>query len=137
MKRTELELMEALSYCSISKLPPKDDGSKLWVRALASIVKIDCSKSYAYVEVNPETLEPRLIKVFGSPKSIARIESYHPFDFIGDKLLPKFNTQKKDERIIFLSRKMPHREEEFKAMTLAKLEKEIKSYVIKQKLNKL
>lgn len=131
-------LQKALEYCFISKLPDKEDGKNLWIRAIAEVEKKDGTSSYAYIEKDPDTLENKIKADFGKPVQINKIVSIHPFCYLDAGYIPEFKFKKgKDEakaieeRRIFLDNitGVNH-----KGKKLKELDSEILSLSIKKQL---
>lgn len=120
-KKTEASLVDALAYCSIPRLPEKDDGQGYWLKAIAKVVKSNAIPYYVYVERDENTLEPRIAKDFGDCLAIMRIEEYYPFYFLKPQFLPIFETKKKEERVNYLCSIVPHPREEFEKMSMKEL----------------
>jgi hypothetical protein len=102
-RRTEESLIDALSYCSLRDLPEPDDKENIWIRALARVAKADGNEYYVYVEKDANA-ENRIKKDFGSMSAIVRVLEYYPFSYLRAEFMPTFKTQKKDERIAYLTR---------------------------------
>jgi hypothetical protein len=96
-------LVSALAHCSLRDLPKIDNGEDIWLYAIAKVEKSDGSTSYALVE-KTENLEIRYLKDFGSIYQIRKVVSYHPFSFLKPSYLPKFKSEKKDERLDYLAK---------------------------------
>lgn len=106
MTKEERSLMDALSAARVSELPPqnqKKEGS-IWIRAIAKVRKSDGTANYALVE-NRGTGSPEVIRDFGNPAIIRKIEALHPYWFLDNNWLPDFE---KDKSIIdYLKDRMP------------------------------
>lgn len=111
-------LVSALSHCSLRDLPPIDNGEDIWLYAIAKVEKVDGSKSYALVERMDDGVI-KMKKDFGPISSVRLIVSYHPFSFLKPAYLPKFKTEKKDERLEYLAK---HVGKEFDYSKLSKKE---------------
>lgn len=88
-------LPECLDYCGLEALPPhiEMDSRKLWIKAIAVVRKSNGRRSLAIIE-RDEHLSPRFIKTFGSPSTISKVESIHPYTRITAKLIPQtFNAK--------------------------------------------
>lgn len=103
IKRTEESLIDALAYCSLRELPDVEDKENVWVSALAKILKSDGIEYYAYVEKD-RNLENRILKDFGSVSRIVKVVEYYPISYLKAHYMPTFKTNKKDERIAYLTR---------------------------------
>lgn len=98
-------LVSALAYCSLRDLPEIDNGEEVWIYAVAKVEKVDGSTSYALVEKD-DNGEDRILKDFGSISSIRSIVSYHPYVFLKPAYLPKFKSEKKEERVEYLNKRL-------------------------------
>ena len=98
-------LVSALAYCSLRDLPEIDNGEEVWIYAVAKVEKADGSTSYALVEKD-DNGEDRILKDFGSISSIRSIVSYHPYVFLKPSYLPKFKSEKKEERVEYLNKRL-------------------------------
>lgn len=101
--RSEKSLLDALSFCSLRKLPEVEDGENVWLRAIAKIAKADGQIYYAYVEKD-ENLNNKIIKDFGAISALVRVVEYYPFSYLKPAFMPKFKGNKKEERIAYLTR---------------------------------
>lgn len=101
--KSEESLIDALSYCGLRALPEVEDKENVWIRAIAKVVKSDGQEYYAYVEKD-SNLNNKIIKDFGSVSSIVRVVEYYPFSYLKPAFMPKFKTNKKDEKIAYLTR---------------------------------
>lgn len=97
-------LVGALAYCSLRDLPEIDSGEEVWIYAVAKVEKSDGSTSYALVEKD-DNGGNRFLKDFGTISPIRRVVSYHPYVFLKPAYLPKFKTEKKDERVEYLEKR--------------------------------
>lgn len=98
-------LVSALAYCSLRDLPEIDNGEEVWIYAVAKVEKSDGSTSYTLVEKDDNGAN-RFLKDFGSISSIRSVVSYHPYVFLKPAYLPKFKTEKKEERVEYLNKKL-------------------------------
>lgn len=96
-------LIDALSYCALRELPEKDNEEDFWLRAVALVQKTDGTQSYVYVEKSVKDLSNRIMKDWGTSATICNIIEYYPFSFLKAQFMPKFKTQKKEERIKYLT----------------------------------
>lgn len=96
-------LVSALAYCSLRDLPEIDNGEEVWIYAVAKVEKSDGSTSYALVEKDDNGAN-RFLKDFGSISSIRSVVSYHPYVFLKPVYLPKFKSEKKEERVEYLNK---------------------------------
>lgn len=124
-------LVEALSWASIRELPQKDLGESVWIKALALVTKRDGSKSYVALRRTVPT-EYNIIKDFGSDSIITIIEEIYPYLFLDGTFIPEFKTQKKDDRIKWLS--MNGVDDNLEELTLKELNKKIVEVAIKNQL---
>ena len=120
-KRTEASLVDALSYCSLPRLPEKDNGEGYWLKAIAKVVKSNAIPYYVCAERDKNTLEVKISKDFGDCLAIMRIEEYYPYDYLKPQFLPVFETRKKDERVNYLASLGTHSREQLEAMTMKEL----------------
>lgn len=95
-------LIQALQYTSLRELPQINKKNEMWVNALALVKKADGTESYVYV-VKDGSLNDRIVADFGNISSIKEIVEYYPIEYLNQSYIPKFKTQKKEERIKFLS----------------------------------
>lgn len=98
-------LVSALAYCSLRDLPEIDNGEEVWIYAVAKVEKADGSTSYALVEKD-DNGEDRILKDFGAISAIRSVVSYHPYVFLKPAYLPKFKSEKKEERVEYLNKKL-------------------------------
>lgn len=122
-KIKEESKLKALAFCGLRELPEKEDGENLWLRALALVKKIDGSHNYVYCEVDFETLKPKMIKDFGNIAMIHEVVEYYPYSYLKAQYMPTFKTQKKDERIAYLT--AYDKGADFSGLTLKELDKEV------------
>lgn len=101
--RSEESLLDALQYCSLRKLPEVEDGENVWIRAIAKIAKADGQMYYAYVEKD-EKMQNKIVKDFGPISALVRVVEYYPFSYLKPAFMPKFKSNKKEERIAYLTR---------------------------------
>lgn len=134
-KRTEASLVDALAYCSLPRLPEKDNGDGYWLKAIAKVVKSNAIPYYVCVERDKETLEPKISKDFGDCLAIMRIEEYYPYDYLKPQFLPVFETKKKEERVNYLASLVPHSRDQIEAMTMKELTTAIYVVAIKRQDN--
>lgn len=99
----EQSLTKALTYCGISEVPEEFDGVGIWVQAIVLVQKSDGTESYVYADKDLKTLELRFAKDFGTVSMIRKVLKVYPYNFLKDKYVPKFKTQKKEERVKYLS----------------------------------
>lgn len=133
-KFREKTLIDCLAYLSLRSLPKKEDGENYWIRAVALIEKSDGTQNYAYVEKN-DKLENRIVKDFGSISSIKRVVEYYPFSYLTQQFMPKFKTQKKEERIVHLTKNEAVKKD-YSSMSLKELDKEVLKRAVARQLAK-
>lgn len=131
-KRLEESLIDALSFCSLRDLPDVENGTDIWIRALAKVAKADGSYAYVYVEKVADTLENRVKKDFGSVSSIMRYIEYYPFSYLDSLYMPVFEGETKEERVKYLSK--VRRDKDFSGMTLKELNREVIKVAIMSQL---
>lgn len=127
-------LVSALAYCSLRDLPEIDNGEEVWIYALAKVEKSDGSTSYALVEKDDDGAN-RFLKDFGSISSIRSVVSYHPYVFLKPAYLPKFKSEKKEERVEYL-KKMLSDGRDFAKMSKKELDIIILNLAIKNQKTK-
>lgn len=127
-------LVSALSFCSLRDIPPVDTGEDVWISAVAKVLKVDGSTSYALVEKDDKGGN-RIIKDFGSVSAIRKVESYHPFSFLKAAYVPKFKTPKKEERIAYLNKYYGDKED-WNKFTTKELDAKILTLAIKNQKEK-
>ena len=115
--------LKVLAYCGLRELPDVEDKEHFWLRAVALIKKVDGSENYVYVEKDLNTLEPKMIKDFGAIAMVHETVEYYPFSYLKEQYMPKFKTQKKEERIKYLT--TYNKSADFSEYTLKELDKEI------------
>lgn len=124
--------MKALVYCGLRELPEVEDKEHFWLRALALVTKLDGSQSYVYVEKDLNTLEPNIIKDFGTISMIHEVVEYYPYSYLKERYMPSFKTQKKDERIAYLT--AYDKGADFSKLTLKELDKEVMRRAAKKQM---
>jgi hypothetical protein len=133
-KRLDETLIDAMSYCSLRELPEVDNGTDLWIRALAKVAKSDGSFSYVYVIKDPDTLDNKVKKDFGTVSAIIKYLEYYPFYYLDARLMPTFDGNTKAERIEYLNKLDPSADHSKK--TLKELNREVVRIVMKYQLEK-
>lgn len=104
MKNIEEEsLIDVLSYCSVRELPKEDDKQNVWIKAIGKVAKIDGTTSYVSL-VKGLQGEDKITRDFGTSSSIKKMLKVYPYLYLDSSYLPNFKTQKKEERINFLTR---------------------------------
>lgn len=127
-------LVSAMAYCSLRDLPDVDNGEEIWIHALAKVEKTDGSTSYVLVS-KVDASSHRIIKDFGTISSIRKIVSYHPYSFLKASYLPKFKTEKKEERLSYLD-KWGEKGVNYASMSKKELDLEILNIAIKNQKTK-
>lgn len=128
----EKSLLQALTYSQVKNLPDVDDNSNVWIKAIALVKKYDGSENYVCVEKDTTTLEPRIVKDFGNVSMIISISEFYPYSFLNTNEVPIFKTQKKDERIAYLSQINP--DVDYSKYTKKELESEIEKITVAKAL---
>ena len=128
----EKSLLQALAYCNLRSLPAVEDKEHFWLRALALVKKIDGSENYVYVEKDLATLKPKMIKDFGNIAMIHEFVEYYPYSYLKSQFMPVFKTQKKDERISYLT--AYDKSLDYSGYTLKELDKEVMRRAAKKQL---
>ena len=103
---TELEkstMTDVLIWTDCRNLPKKDDGKSLWVRAIALVGKNDGSKSYCVIERRYNG-EMQVVKDFGHAAAIKVYLSVHPYEFVKEKYIKKWNaTDTKEMKLRYIN----------------------------------
>lgn len=120
----EKTLVEALNYCMVRELPPADDKKSYWIKAIALVSKNDGSENYAIASIDVNTLEPKLVKDFGSIALIREVKEYYPYDFLKENFMPPIELKTK-EKIIEYLKKVRYYRDEHEDMSLKELKKEL------------
>lgn len=128
----ERSLSEALSYCFLSSLPEVENKKDIWIRGIALVQRRNNTKSYVYVERDPETMEVLIKKDFGSVSSIVDILECYPFLYLDANFIPEFKDN--ETRISYLNTKLP--DMDFSSMKKKELDKQILKICIKEQLAK-
>ena len=131
-KREEKNLLDALSWCGLKKLPEKDNGEDIWLEALAKVSKADGSSCYVYIKKNGE-LKDVIAKDFGDVSMIVKIDEVYPFNFLKASFMPTFKANNKNERIHYLQK--IYKGKDFSGMTVKQLDTEILKVAINNQLN--
>lgn len=124
-------LMQCLSWCALRELPPKYDGKNVYIKAVAKVKKADGSVGYMAIQKDKNGVD-KYIKDFGSVSVIREIMEIYPYLYLDAQYMPKFKTQKKEERIAMLSRLY---NKDFTSMSLKELDKEVLNHAIQMHLN--
>lgn len=128
----EESLLKAMAYCNLRSLPEKEDKEHFWLRALSLVKKTDGSENYVYVEKDLATLKPKIVKDFGNIAMIHETTEYYPFSYLKSQFMPTFKTQKKDERIAYLT--AYDKSVDYSGYTLKQLDKEVMRRAAKKQL---
>ena len=131
-KREEKNLLDALSWCGLKKLPEKDNGEDIWIEALAKVSKANGSIGYVYIKKNGE-LKDVIAKDFGDISMIVKIDEVYPFNFLKASFMPTFKANNKNERIHYLQK--IYKSKDFSGMTVKQLDTEILKVAINNQLN--
>lgn len=124
-------LMQCLSWCALRELPQKYDGKNVYIKAVAKVKKADGSVGYMAIQKDKNGVD-KYIKDFGSVSVIREIMEIYPYLYLDAQYMPKFKTQKKEERIAMLSRLY---NKDFSNMSLKELDKEVLNHAIQMHLN--
>lgn len=124
-------LMQCLSWCALRELPQKYDGKNVYIKAVAKVKKADGSVGYMAIQKDKNGAD-KYIKDFGSVSVIREIMEIYPYLYLDAQYMPKFKTQKKEERIAMLSRLY---NKDFTSMSLKELDKEVLNHAIQMHLN--
>ena len=124
-------LMQCLSWCALRELPPKYDGKNVYIKAVAKVKKADGSVGYMAIQKDKNGVD-KYIKDFGSVSVIREIMEIYPYLYLDAQYMPKFKTQKKEERIAMLSRLY---NKDFSNMSLKELDREVLNHAIQMHLN--
>jgi hypothetical protein len=130
--RLQESLVEALAYCHCRELPDEALPDKIWVRALALVVRNNGDNSYVYVEKIPN-LKYRIVRDFGFGGSIFKILKFYPLSYLDEDLMPKFDKERKQPRIEFLQ-KMGCTQDNLEDCTIKELNNLILGVVIQRQL---
>ena len=74
-----------------------------------------------------------MIKDFGNIAMIYEFVEYYPYSYLKSKFMPTFKTQKKDERIAYLT--AYDKSVDYKGYTLKELDKEVMRRAAKKQLD--
>lgn len=99
----EKSLIDALSFCSLRKLPAPWDKENIYLLALALVAKSDGTKSYVALKKNKDGKDA-YVKDFGNVSAIKNIIEIYPYQYLDAKFLPSFKTRTKEERITWLNK---------------------------------
>ena len=131
-KKEEKNLLDALSWCGLKKLPEKDNGEDIWLEALAKVSKANGSISYVYIKKNAE-LKDVIAKDFGDISMIAKVIEVYPFNFLKASFMPTFKGNNKNERLHYLQK--VYKDKDFSSMTVKQLDTEILKVAVLNQLN--
>lgn len=123
-------LMQCLSWCALRELPQKYDGKNVYIKAVAKVKKADGSVGYMAIQKDKNGVD-KYIKDFGSVSVIREIMEIYPYLYLDAQYMPKFKTQKKEERIAMLSRLY---NKNFDNMSLKELDREVLNHAIQMHL---
>lgn len=123
-------LIKATLEAKIPSLPPLfKPTDKMWDMAIVLITKSNMQKEYAIAknEITAKMIDgklvvkssPSIVKTFGSPSMIVKIEDIRPFKDIDDEFIPKF--KKVEECVAFILSKLRLDKDEY---GIAELDKE-------------
>lgn len=118
-------MIDALSHIGLCELPNEWDGKTIWLKAIALVHTSNGIMSYVCMAKDAISLKDKVVMTFGDTGAIMRIETIYPYEFLRDEFSPIFTSKKKEERIEYLVRICPEREEEFRAMNFKTLEEEV------------
>lgn len=94
-------LFEVLKDTGLSKLPNIDEGKKVWVKAVALVLKNDGSETYCILKkTSIDTY--KIQKDYGKCSPINRILEIYPYQYIDSSFIPKFGPNDKESRISFI-----------------------------------
>lgn len=97
-------LVEALSYCHLSELPPEDNNEFIWAKSLALVGKSDGSFSYVLM-VKDRNGGNKIIKDFGTISAIVEVKRIYPIVVLDERFIPVFDGRGKEERLSWLRRR--------------------------------
>lgn len=97
MKTKKESLFDALTWASLRDLPPKAEGDRVYIFALALVSKKDGSSGYVAIKKDRK-FKDAIIKDFGSQSPIISIDEIYPYLYLDKRYVPKFNWDKKGTR---------------------------------------
>lgn len=100
-KKLENSLLDALSYCNLKDLPPKENKEYVWIKSLALVRKMDGCLYYALCSRDKDG-NPKVMKDFGGISVIKEVIDYYPMLYLDERYMPTFKTKTKEERIEWL-----------------------------------
>lgn len=101
---TRQSLIRALSACSLRGLPEEDNGEDVWIKALALVEKSTGEECFVSLTKDYHTLEDKVTRDFGATGAIVRYISIHPYLYLSDSFMPRFNDKTKESRVAYLNR---------------------------------
>lgn len=132
-KRTRESLLAALSYYSLPDIPEPDNGTDVWIRALALVTKYDGCDYFVCVEKKWDTLTNRVVKDFGVGGAIREYKEIYPFIYLESGYMPNRLDKTKESRINYLA--TIDRTRSFDGLSIKELDNLIIGYAIKAQLN--
>lgn len=101
-KSEQLTYMEALSEAKLTALPDEYVGGsdRMWIKAIVKVRKCTGIACYA-IAVNNGDNTPGIIRDFGSPAAIVRVENIYPYLWVDKAALP--DLRNKQDIIDYLS----------------------------------
>lgn len=121
-------LVAALAYCDLKSLPKKDSKDYYWLKALGLVSKADGTKSYVLLRMDTDFTQ-RVIKDFGTISPIVSVDEVYPFYMLQEKWIPVFKTQKKEERLVWLTKVGDTKD--YSELTLKELDKMVISHAMR------
>lgn len=134
-KVKEMSLIECLKWCDVAKLPEKDDGENIWIKAIALVQKADGSENYVAM-MKDKDLKNKIVKDFGSVSIVKNVVEIYPYSYLLSAYMPEFKTKKKEERIAYLVKCNGGNAEELAELTLKELDKKVVNHAIKNQIVK-
>lgn len=134
-KATRVSLLKALSKCSLRELPEKYDGEDVWIKALALVVKATGEECFVSLTKDPKTLTDKISNDFGGTGVVIKYKSIHPYLYLSDDFMPKFNDKSKESRAAYLHKMDPATD--WSKKTLKELNNAIIGIAIKLQLNNI
>lgn len=103
MEQKEKDLMDALQYAGVPKLPAMlaAGSRRIWTSAIMEVSKVNGEKSYAVVR-NVYGRAPKIMKVFGSVAAIAKTGDIFPYAWLRKEMIPSFKSD--EERTEFIAK---------------------------------
>ena len=101
MGAEQLSLQEVLRIAKLATLPKKWSGSgEIWLKSIVHVTKCNNYKNYC-IAVNDGGDKPVIVKDFGRPARIAKVNGIYPFLYMSSCSLPALKTNK--DIILYLS----------------------------------